>query len=45
MPFLPALCLCHRGTIKFNPPGFPEMMEETAPGSCNRQGNEFDLVH
>jgi hypothetical protein len=45
MPFLPTLWRCHRGTIKFNPPGFPEMMEETAPGSYNRRGIEFDLVH
>jgi hypothetical protein len=45
MPFLPAPMLCHRATIKFNPPAFPEMMEVTASGGCNRQGKEFDWVN
>lgn len=45
MPFLPTLWLCHGGIIKFNPPGFPEMKEETAPVNSCRQRDEFDLVH
>lgn len=43
MPFLPALWFCHRGTIKFDLPAFPETMKETAPGNHNRRWPEFDL--
>lgn len=43
MPFLPALWLCHRATIKFNPPGFPKIMEETASGGITGEGKS--LIH
>jgi len=41
MPFLHSPGLCLRGTIKFNPPGFPEIMEETASGGCHRRGESL----